>query len=1193
MTLRNILIFLLALLGSRMSAQQFHHLSATELFADSVSPCFTHVETLPDNWRDSAYIVSIVYPEFEDMKPADVARFKQLSTQEPGEMPIVESVVSFDRRKPSLLTRFSPVVLRNGRYQLLTSFMLRRESVAQSAKSLPRKAGMALVSATTDDDMPASERYASHSLLRSGSWAKIRIPTTGVYQLSDALIRQAGFSNPSKVKIYGYGGNLINEQLVATELISQDDLKEVPTCDIGGKRLFYGYGPVSWSSKTISRRTRNFYSDYGYYFLTESDDEPLKQDSAEFVSSFYPSDFYYHDLVENDGYAWYSGGRNLYDSRLVNVGSSYSVELKPNPNSASGEISVNASSGGTCVVQVEVNDSVVGRITLSVSDAVNDFGAERMGTYKVNNLHTDADNIVKLTVTSGNSGMRLDFVSVAYNDILPPPNLTASSIPSPEYVYRITNQDHHADPQADMVIIIPTSQKLLAQAERLKAFHELRDSMRVNIVPADELYNEFSSGTPDASAYRRYMKMLYDRASSDDDMPKFLVLFGNCVWDNRLLTPACRNLNADDLLLAYESENSLSKLRSYVDDGFYCMLDDDEGLAPLYIDKLDVAVGRFPVSTDAEAKVMIDKLIAYTDNANGGDWQNTIMFMGDDGDSNLHMTDANKVADEVIAAHPGFLVKKVMWDAYTRESASTGHTYPEVTAIIKQQVAKGALIMDYAGHGSEIQMSHEKVLRINDFEAFNNKNLPLWVTASCDIMPFDGVDATIGETAMLNEKGGAVAFYGTTRTVYAQQNTRLNSAFMRHVLTYEDNGLPITIGEAQRRAKNEATRTQTDFARNSLQYSLLGDPAMRLNLPVDSMVIDSINGIDVTKDGNMAEMKAGQVVTVSGHVVGDDSYNGQATLTVRDNLENIVTRGNTAGESDYVGPFEYTDRTKTIYSGNASVKDGRFDFTFAVPKDINYSGKSGFINVSAINDEHTRVANGYNEQFTVGGSEMAVNDSIGPSLYCYLNSPSFSNGDAVNSTPYFYAEVRDKDGINASGSGIGHDMTLIVDGKQTLTYSLNDNFSFDFGSYTSGSTYYNIPELEVGKHTLQFRAWDIFNNVSMAELQFEVKHGMKPSLSVACTNNPARESTRFIISHDRFDREVSIILDVFDMSGRLMWRHEETGVSEGNTYTVDWDLAIDGGAKLQTGVYLYRVHLTSDGGTTMSKAKKLVVIGNK
>lgn len=195
-------------------------------------------------------------------------------------------------------------------------------------------------------------------------------------------------------------------------------------------------------------------------------------------------------------------------------------------------------------------------------------------------------------------------------------------------------------------------------------------------MPADELFNEFSSGTPDASAYRRYMKMLYDRATGEDDRPKYLLLFGDCLWDNRMITSYNTGKNPDDYLLAFESENSYDRRVCYIDDGFHAMLDDGEGLRPMYVDKLDIGVGRFPVVSDAEAKIMVDKTINYAENGNGGAWQNTIMFMGDDGDYNMHMTDANLVADQVSAAHPQYVVKKVMWDAYQMQSAPRATPIP-------------------------------------------------------------------------------------------------------------------------------------------------------------------------------------------------------------------------------------------------------------------------------------------------------------------------------------------------------------------------------------------------------------------------------------------------------------------------------------------------------------------------------------
>jgi hypothetical protein len=282
-----------------------------------------------------------------------------------------------------------------------------------------------------------------------------------------------------------------------------------------------------------------------------------------------------------------------------------------------------------------------------------------------------------------------------------------------------------------------------------------------------------------------------------------------------------------------------------------------------------------------------------------------------------------------------------------------------------------------------------------------------------------------------------------------------------------------------------------------------------------------------------------------------------------------------------------------LFNGADSVRNGHFSFNFAVPMDINYSNGTGQINLYAVNNSHTLEANGRSNAFVVGGTEDAPNDSIGPSIYCYLNTPSFVNGGDVNTTPFFVAQITDKDGINAAGTGIGHDLELIIDNSMSMTYVLNSNFSFDFGSYTTGSTHYSIPELTPGRHTLKFRAWDILNNSSTSELSFNVVKGLKPTLySVSCTNNPATTSTTFIINHDRTGSVMDVAIDVFDLSGRLLWNYTTTGASTDGALTVDWDLTVDGGRRLQTGVYLYRVRIGCDGSSMASKAKKLIIIGN-
>jgi hypothetical protein len=1173
---RFFLIWLMMICGMVSTmAQGFYNLTAEEVKIDSLLPFVNYSWPLGGNYADSTYEVRIAYPEFLDMAEEDVNRYHAITTEQLPELPRIQQYVGVSRKSGTLYAQFVPLVFREGKYQKLVSFQLQ-------VKSAP--AGKTRRASSSGD------RYAAHSVLSSGHWAKIRVPETGFYHLTDALIRKAGFKNPKKVKIYGYGGELQPEVLTGECLSETDDLKEVATCTIKGKRLFHASGPVSWASNTTLARTRNPYSDYGYYFLTESDDEPLTADSASFVSSYYPSASDYHDLYEVDDYAWYHSGRNLYTSEKLTVGSDRNITL-PGVHSTTTQINVNLSYDSKFVATLLMNGTTIGTLTassgLTSSGTLSDGNAvATQASWKFllpDSVMKTTDNKLTLRQTSGGE-VRLDYVSLCYST---PKALTdfTTSLPVPEYLYDITNQDHHADSAVDMVIIIPTSQKLLSEAERLKTLHETYDSLRVRIVPADELYNEFSSGTPDANAYRRYMKMLYDRAGTEADQPRYLLLFGDGAWDNRMLSSGWRSLSPDDFLLCYESENSFSATKSYVSDDYYCLLDDNEG-GSILKDKFDAAVGRLSARTAEEAKILVDKIYAYRTNAYAGAWQNTLCFLGDDGDQNRHMQDAEAVVSTVKSLYANYDIKKIYWDAYTRVTSSTGNSFPDVTRLIKQQLQKGALVMNYSGHGGPSLLSHEAVLRITDFGEASSLRLPLWVTAACDVAPFDGQSDNIGETAMLNKKGGSIAFYGTTRTVYASYNRLQNQSFMKYLLASK-NGRRLTIGEAAYLAKNDFVSGSTEMLTNKLQYVLLGDPALTLASPTEQAVIDSINGKAVA-DG-IQQLKAGSKVTLKGHLPGHADFNGVVTITVRDIEETIVGKQNDPVATETA--LEFQDRPNTIYNGSDSIRNGQFSFSFAVPKDISYSDKTGLFLVYAVNNDKSLSAHGECESFTLTGTEDLSNDGVGPSIYCYLNSESFVNGSTVNATPYFYAELTDKDGINVSG-GIGHDLELIIDNDMNLTYQLNERFQYDFGDYCKGKVDYVLPELSDGPHKLLFRAWDAQNNSSVAELSFVVNATQQPTLSnVICTKNPATTSTSFVISHDRAGSEVDVELEVFDTSGRLLWRKSETGIPTDHTYTIDWDLTTGSGSRLKTGVYLYRVLISNNGSSKASQAKKLIVLG--
>ena len=1168
-------------LSITMYAQQFYNLTAEQVRIDSLLPYVSYSWSLGEDYADSLYEVSIAYPEFIDMDEADVKRYQDITTEALPALPTIQQYVGVSRKKGTLYAQFVPLVYRDGKYQKLVSYQLK---VVAHPVAASRRAAAAAASAT-------GERYAQHSVLANGQWAKIRVPETGVYQLTDALVRQAGFSNPAKVKVYGYGGALQPEKLTADYLAETDDLKEVPTCTVNGKRLFHAVGPVSWATDKTLVRTRNPYSDYGYYFLTESDDEPLTVDTTTFISSFYPSADDYHDLYEVDDFAWYHGGRNLFESQKLEVGGMRNVTL-PGIVSSGAQMYVNLSFNATFQATLALNGQQIG--SMKPTGVVNSSGtpsdanavAAQMGwTFTLPDSLVSSDrNTLTISVITG-SEVRIDYVSLCYQEPKPMVDLTSASLSEPDYLYRITNQDLHADSLVDMVIVIPASQQFLSEAKRLQQLHETYDSLRVRIVPADELYNEFSSGTPDANAYRRYMKMLYDRAETEADQPRYLLLFGDGAWDNRMLSNGWRNLSPDDFLLCYESENSFSATKSYVSDDYYCLLDDNEG-GSILMDKFDAAVGRLSARTAEEAKILVDKIYAYRTNVYAGAWQNTLCFLGDDGDQNRHMQDAETVVDAVKASFSNYDIKKIYWDAYNRVTSSTGNSFPDVTRLIKQQLQTGALVMNYSGHGGPSMLSHEAVLRITDFSEPSSLRLPLWVTAACDVAPFDGLSDNIGETAMFNNKGGSIAFYGTTRTVYASYNCLQNQSFMKYLLGSK-NGRRFTIGEAAYLAKNDFVSGSTEKLINKLQYVLLGDPALTLASPIEQAVIDSINGKAVS-DG-IQQLKAGSKVTLKGHIPGHTDFNGVVTICVRDIEKTIVGKRNDPVATETA--LEFQDRPNTIYSGSDSIRNGQFSFSFAVPRDISYSDKTGLFLVYAINNDKTLSAHGECESFILTGTEEYANDGVGPSIYCYLNSETFINGSTVNATPYFYAELTDKDGINVSG-GLGHDLELIIDNDMNLTYQLNNRFQYDFGDYCKGTVDYVLPELSDGPHKLLFRAWDAQNNSSVAELSFVVNATQQPTLShVVCTKNPATTSTSFIISHDRAGSEVDVELEVFDTSGRLLWRKSETGVPTDHTYTIDWDLTAGNGSRLKTGVYLYRVLISNNGSSQASLAKKLIILG--
>lgn len=1245
MTMRYILLSLLTFALLPVKGQKELEVDWTIQAQDTVIPEFVHSVDLGYDCAGT-YHAAIEYPELLPLTAEEVARFRLPHEGGAPEWPELTVYKGVSAKRGQLDVSFSPVIWRDGGYWRIHTFTLKISRDASPQKI--RRTNMA-------------ERYASHSVLSTGRWVKIRVADNGIHMLTHSFLKSVGFDDPSQVRLYGYGGHRLSENDVTSW---RDDLCEVPLWREGDRMLFYANGPVQWrmeSDKTF-QHIRNTSSEYGYYFLTadttsaqvtfpKSEALPKRAGAAVSTTPAYV-------LHEMDEFAWLPGGRNLvenYDYLNGNV-RNYSLETSGAYSAVNGvlDICFTHNASAATLLSVTTGDSMLATLRLAPIDTHGvaasttsscQFPLDGTGdkqTVKLTHdrfagvsgrldylrlnytrhiglsvpIYATSTGVFTYEVPSANENTVVWCVSDASSPVHIPSTLEGTTLyftasgsrgdtyvafdsngtyPVPEEVGEVANQDLHATEATDYIIIVPASGKLTAQAERLAEAHRKCRGLTVKVVRADEVYNEFSSGTPDATAYRRYMKMLYDRAASVDEIPKYLLLFGDGAWDNRMLSTAWKGMSPDDYLLCYEAENSYSTTSSYVVEDYFGFLDDGEGVN-LKKDKVDIGVGRFPVVEASQAREVVDKLLEYMNNANPGAWKNTILMLGDDGDNNRHMEDAELVAQMLEKDYPDYMVKRIYWDAFPMEAKATGNSYPVVRKRLLELFKEGALMVNYSGHGAPDVISHELVINKTDMATVRSPRLPVWVTASCDITPFDASVLSFGESAFLNPDGGAIGLLTSTRTTYAEQNKRISYFFTKYAFARDEHNRRLSLGDALRMAKCSLITTDDpslrDVSGNKLNYVLIGDPALVVGTADYHMVVDELNGIPVDTNENVL-LKAGSQVVVKGHVDALDGtpaadFTGILYASVFDNIEEISCRNN-AKVADLV-PFVYRERTKKFFVGSDSVKNGEFTFTFRVPMDINYSHENGLINLYAVDSTSTREAMGRFEDFLLGDTEDdLVDDGTGPTIEVYLNSFDFVSGGQVNETPRLLAFFEDADGINTAGS-IGHNLTAIIDGKASMTYNLNEYYVSDIGGYDRGSVSYVLPELAEGKHTLMIRAWDMMNNSSSVTVEFEVVKGLSPSIiEMVTVPAPADDHVIFRFMHDRPENEVTVSIEVFDFSGRVLWNHSELVVSPDNTYSYRWDLTSASGQPLHSGVYLYRIIVSSPSGESTSKTQKMLI----
>ncbi|HVP56531.1 MAG TPA: C25 family cysteine peptidase [bacterium] len=443
--------------------------------------------------------------------------------------------------------------------------------------------------------------------------------------------------------------------------------------------------------------------------------------------------------------------------------------------------------------------------------------------------------------------------------------------------------------QANADYLVITHPDFLSEANRLAEFRQ-EQSYHTLVATTDEVYDDFGNGMKSDIAVRRFIRQGFYSGGA-----QFVLLVGDANVDHRGVLvvpqpgyPMSQPRSGIDYVPSHDivrDDGETPNKESRAVDNWYAIVETDDRYPDVYL-------GRLPVGSVAEARGVVDKILAFEQASGPDPWKKRLVLAADDdykydllpsgdigpdcwnaADPNFAMAcdsvaavaaNSAVVAPDTVKYYLSRCTKDDQPDkrcqsttccttVYTTQLFTRAHCTPDFVALMNA----GAMMVNYQGHANRAQLTHENLIldyqSYTDVRGLRNASKPfIFAGYSCWISDFDyraepDFGDAIGEKFILNSNGGACACFASacSEQIYANRvfNPFVARAMFSSLTPRDVQGqlLParILLGEAMLTAL--VRFGDPDYA---LRYILFGDPSMMIDMGPPRVAV-AVNGTSV------------------------------------------------------------------------------------------------------------------------------------------------------------------------------------------------------------------------------------------------------------------------------------------------------------------------------------------------------------